>query len=61
MLKLYSAFFRRFLEYPDPNASKNDQFGFNFESVVDDDGEWGLEKGRKVSYWRSGMEEADIM
>ena len=47
ILKQHSAFFRRFLEYPE-GATTSDEFKFTFVSVVDDDGEWGLEREAKV-------------
>jgi hypothetical protein len=44
ILRIYSAFFRTFLDSPDKSpASASASFRYDYVSVVDDDGTWGLE------------------
>ncbi|KAF8853702.1 hypothetical protein BDZ45DRAFT_598173, partial [Acephala macrosclerotiorum] len=54
ILKLYSAFFRRFLDSPDKEPPPiSASFRYEYSSVLDDDAaadlKWVLEPGRKVS------------
>jgi hypothetical protein len=49
VLKLYSAFFRTFLDSPDKTpAPASALFQYDYVSVVDDDGTWGLEPAKMV-------------
>jgi hypothetical protein len=48
LLKLHSAFFRTFLDSPDKVPDINGAFRYDYVSVVDADGTWGLEVRAKV-------------
>jgi hypothetical protein len=54
ILKLYSEYFRKFLDSPEkPSTSSSNpsttQFKYDYISIVDEDGEWGLEPVSMVS------------
>jgi hypothetical protein len=48
LLKLHSAYFRTFLDSPDKSLDLNGAFRYDYVSVVDLDGTWGLEVKAKV-------------
>ncbi|CAG8955889.1 hypothetical protein HYFRA_00008739 [Hymenoscyphus fraxineus] len=49
ILKLYSNYFRKFLDSPDkPGSSPSSLFKYEYVTVVDDDGIWALESAHKV-------------
>ncbi|KAJ8065884.1 hypothetical protein OCU04_004985 [Sclerotinia nivalis] len=49
LLKLHSAYFRKFLDSADKvSAVKTSLFRYDYVSVVDEDGEWGLEAVKSV-------------
>lgn len=59
ILKLYSAFFRTFLDSPDKTpAPASALFRYEYVSVVDDDGTWGLEVALKRDDQNAVPEEA---
>ncbi|TVY18350.1 hypothetical protein LARI1_G004431 [Lachnellula arida] len=59
ILKLYSAFFRTFLDSPDKTpAPASALFRYEYVSVIDDDGEWGLEVALKRDNQKAVPQEA---
>jgi hypothetical protein len=48
VLKLHSAFFRRFLDVEDRASSYSKTFRYDYISCVDVDGGWGLEAATEV-------------
>lgn len=44
VLRLYSAFFRKFLDAPNPPVPGAGPYAYEYVTVVDEDGIWGLEK-----------------
>jgi hypothetical protein len=48
LLKLHSAYFRTFLDSLDKTLDLNGAFRYDYVSVVDADGTWGLEVRSKV-------------
>jgi len=44
ILKLYSAYFRKFMDAPHPPEQGMGLYTYNYFTVVDEDGFWGLEK-----------------
>jgi poly-beta-hydroxyalkanoate depolymerase len=54
ILRLYSAYFRKFLDSADKKSAPNSVvFIYEYVSVVDDDGEWGLEAANLVCIYYS--------
>lgn len=53
VLRLYSAFFRTFLDSSDKDAAivhEDAHFRYDYVSVLDPDGGWGIEVAKKVCY-----------
>lgn len=48
VLKLYSAYFRKFLDSAEKNGPLSGQFAYKYTTVVDPDGMWALEPVAKV-------------
>lgn len=56
ILKLHSAYFRRYLDSAEKDSETVDaaaQFKYEYVSVIDGDGVWGLEPVDKVSFEKS--------
>jgi len=51
ILKLYSNYFRRFLDSPEKKlAPESALFKYEYSTVIDEDGTWALEPDSKVRY-----------
>lgn len=60
ILKLYSNYFRKFLDSPDKSgnaSSPSTEFRYDYATAVDDDGAWALEPADRVGFFSTSSKD----